>query len=130
MNEYVCSSSLKQEKKNKLIHIYQERFSIYDVNNSFFLLDRYSLKDQLYSIIENEDGNIMIEGWNYQKPIYHPFSPHSIKISSKEIILKIIHSESSMMKNHSCKIMNTTNGQHFLIFKNKYGKVNHLHLDN
>lgn len=108
----------------------KERFSIYNVNDSFFLHDHYSSEDQLYSIVENEDY-IIIQGWKYQnhKPIYLPFSPRSMKCSSQEMILKIIYSESSTMKNHSCRILNTTNGQRFLVFKNKSGKIYHLHLD-
>lgn len=139
--EYL-SSSIQENKvltnKNKKMNIKihkenMDRFSIYYVNDSFFLHDHYSSKEQLYSIEENEKGHIVIQGWKYQnqnqKPVYHPFSPRTTKLSSKDMILNIIHSESSIMKNHSCKIISTSNGQRFLLLKNKKGILLHLYLD-
>jgi hypothetical protein len=105
------------------------RFSILHQNNQFYLHDLYS-KDQLYSIIDN-DNKIIIQNWkgNNLNPIIHPFSPRSKNISTRDIIHKIILSESSIMKNHSCKIMNISNGQRFLLFKNKNNNMLYHYLD-
>ncbi len=106
------------------------RFSILYKNNQFYLHDLYS-KGDLYSIIEN-DNKIIIKDWKYNNNTnytIHPFSPRSKYIPAHDLIHKIIFSESTIMKNNSCKIMNLTNGQRFLIFKNKDNNMLYHYLD-
>jgi len=128
------SFSKNEKSKNKMnihsINEYLNRFSVHQINNSFYLLDLYSSQTQLFSIIE-KNNKMIIQGWNFHNssPSYHPFSPRSQKISSEKILLQIFESEASIMHNNSCKIINTTNGQRFILLKNQNGLLLHQYLD-
>ncbi len=133
--EFSFSINEKEKRPKHKINIhsmneYLNRFSVHQINNSFYLLDLYSSHTQLFSIIE-QNNKMIIQGWNYHNssPSYNPFSPRSLKLSSEKILLQIFESEASIMHNNSCKIVNTTNGQRFILFKNKDGLLLHQYLD-